>query len=241
MKPGVYDLDFESYSSLKALNRGTIERLGITPAHAYHHMHKPQGKPTKALKMGIALHSLILEMKPAEVKLTELETDIVDNMVRALNSYVPCQKALDNSEKEKTLVWEDAETGQLCKARLDAYKIADETIYDIKSCSNIQKFSYELFVRKYHWQAAFYLQGAQALGLPLKKFKFICVENKPIFGCRVFSLTPEAMALGAHQISPLIQKFQECSKADQWPGYPEEEFEVRVPSTEIGDVLEMEE
>jgi hypothetical protein len=241
VKTGIFDYDYETYAGLKAVNRSTLALLALTPAHAKAQEETSLKKQTKALKMGIALHSLVLENKTDDrVKLTELEKTTVEGMATASRDSKAFQGALSGAVVETSLVWQDVETGVYCKARPDALRFDQKTIYDLKSCSSITKFRYDVWSYRYHLQAAFYLMGCKALGLDVQHFKFLAVENKPIWGTKVFALSPAAISLGTYQLQNLLRLYAACQEAGHWPGYGEDEEVIEVPATEMTTITEME-
>lgn len=242
MKPGIHRLDFDSYTALKAVNRSTLGFMALTPAHAKAHMETPLKKPSKALKQGIALHAIALEGRHDHgVKLTELESQTVDGMTRAVAENQQFQEIIKGSQVELSLVWQDKATGVWCKARPDMVRSDTHTIYDLKSCSSIPRFRSDVWLYRYHLQAAFYLMGAKAVGMDIRHFKFLAVESKPIYGTRTYSLSPGAIDLGMFQMQNLLKLYATCEANDHWPGYSSDEEEIAVPATEMSDVLSMEE
>lgn len=242
MREGIFRLDFEAYTALKAVNRSTLAFMGVTPAHAKAHMETPLKKPTKALKQGIALHSIALEgNRDHGIKLTDLEAETVEGMIRAVAENRQFQEIIKGSQVELSIVWQDKATGVWCKARPDMVRSDTHTIYDLKSCASIPRFSGDVWAYRYHLQAAFYLMGAKAVGMDMRHFKFLAVENKPIYGTRAYSLSPGAIDLGMFQLQNLLKLYAACEANDHWPGYSSDEEEIAVPATEIQNFIGMEE
>jgi hypothetical protein len=65
MEPGIYyDLTFDQYKSIEAINKSSLDYLEWSPKHLYLKCLDPERKsdePTPAMKLGSALHSMILE------------------------------------------------------------------------------------------------------------------------------------------------------------------------------------
>lgn len=134
-------------------------------------------------------------------------------------------------QRELTLVWEDASTGLMCKARIDialfrtssysqAYYLADvkKTISsnEFKFISSVEKFGY-------HIQAAHYMAGAEALGMLEDEADFIHVtfeqEAPHLIGC--FKIGKSALEAGRQELRKGMEIYKRCKEANEWPGYPD--------------------
>ena len=60
-EPGVYDLSNEDYHEQNALNKSGIVQLAKSPAHFHEWYHAANEEPTKAMVIGTAIHTAILE------------------------------------------------------------------------------------------------------------------------------------------------------------------------------------
>lgn len=235
--PGVYlDKPFEWYEAIPAVNRRKLTLLALSPAHVKWAEANPEKKQSKALKVGIATHSRVLERKKEDVTLTALEEELVTRVQQSVLAHKKATAALSGAACEVTLVWQDPETHLLCKARPDAMRSDLKTIYDLKTCNAIPDFALDIFKKGYHQQAAWYLQGAQTLGLDIRHFKFIAVEKKPIYGCRIYDLSPAGIDLGTFANHDLLRRYKSCVLTGKWPGYPEEEELVQVPSFKMTEL-----
>jgi hypothetical protein len=134
---------------------------------------------------------------------------------------------------ELTLLWRDAETEQLCKARHDRHSpvIAGGAIVDVKSTidARLNPFERSIFAHGYHRQGAFYLEGAEALELPAQHFVIIAVEKDPPYAVAVYRLTEGALEAGAQQIRQLLRRYAACMATDTWPAYSDDVTDIALP------------
>lgn len=138
-----------------------------------------------------------------------------------------------DGRNELTLVWRDAETELLCKARHDRHSpaIAGGAIVDVKSTTDarLSPFEKSIFIHGYHRQGALYLEGAAALDLPARHFVIIAVEKDPPYAVAVYRLTEGALEAGQEQIRQLLRRYAECMATNSWPAYPEEVTDIALP------------
>jgi hypothetical protein len=60
-KPGIYELSNEEYHNQEALNKSGLVQLAKSPAHYMEWDHAPAEEPTKAMLLGTATHTAVLE------------------------------------------------------------------------------------------------------------------------------------------------------------------------------------
>ena len=94
----------------------------------------PYQKPETAFRLGGAFHELLLEPEKFRTEACEgLNISLLYRMHRTVVGNQYCKSLLDNSEKEKVILWEEPTTGVRCKSKLDV--IRDTTIVDFKTTS----------------------------------------------------------------------------------------------------------
>ena len=134
---------------------------------------------------------------------------------------------------ELSLVWEDEETGVLCKARWDRHspEIAGGAIVDLKTTKDAspREFTRAIYNFGYHRQAAMYLMGAKALSLPVRHYSIIAVEKVPPFGVAVYRITEGTVDASEDQVKALLRRYAECKEKDEFPDYPDEVRDISVP------------
>src|SRR5581483_278000 len=141
---------------------------------------------------------------------------------------------------ELSMVWADAESAVLCKARPDglALGFADGVMVDIKSTRDARERPFERAIEEhgYHRQGAFYLTGAAVHQLAVSQFVNIAVEKEPPYANVVYCLKPDAIALGRRQLARLLATYRECMEREVFPGYPARVVDIGVPAWALAEL-----
>lgn len=105
-----------------------------------------------------------------------------------------------------------------CRARPDI--IGDGVIVDLKTTGDCTReaFSREIWKQRYHNQAAFYIDGANAVGLPVKGFLFVAVETKPPYLCAYYYASPTMIEWGRIENQRDLATYKKCVESGNWPG-----------------------
>jgi hypothetical protein len=152
----------------------------------------------------------------------------------AVNRHASASRLLSGAgDVELSLVWEQDGLDVLCKGRLDRLSpgIAGGAIVDIKTTRDAspREFERAIFTHGYHRQAAFYLDGARAHGIPAKHFVIIAVEKEPPYAVAVYRVSEGAIDAGQEQLRVLLAKYAECEQKDEWPAYPDVVRDIALP------------
>jgi len=247
--PAVYHRwDCCSHSRLKALERSAM--------HCKHAIENPPG--SAALVFGEALHLAVFEPdrfdnvvtigptktraskawreaqaeKPNHIFLTACECARLRAIVEAISAHPKLWPVMSpEADREVSLVWQDVESGLMCKGRTDLVDWKHKLILDLKTCRDAspRAFSKSIFDFAYHRQGAMYLDGWQALGKELEHFAIVAVEKEPPHGVALYWLEPEALTQGRAELSELKQTYAECLRTGKWPGYPARFERIGLP------------
>jgi hypothetical protein len=137
-------------------------------------------------------------------------------------------------EVELSVLWDDKDSGALCKARWDRHspELAGGTIVDLKTTTDASPLAFErtIFKYGYHRQGALYLMSAKARKLPARHYTIIAVEKEPPSGVGIYRLTEGAIQGGEDQVRPLLRRYHECVTNDEWPCYPDEVRDISLPA-----------
>ena len=176
----------------------------------------------------------ILEASFAERGLYAVKQEAFGRAQRMRDSLFanPIAKSiLDDGSPEVTLLWRDREFQVPKKARVDWLPEAHEIMPDIKTIAaagwedtmrSVAKFGYRL-------QAAHYLEGAAAVGLPHKIFALFFVESDPPHGVRLVHFDPRDVQEGAARLRAATRQYAEAVASGRWPGYPVEIERIDLP------------
>lgn len=230
------DLPSDDYFALDAVSCSLLKRMEC-PCKAF--ISKP---PTPAMALGTAVHAMVLEPEKNliavapeinrrtkagkeewakfqegnkdKIVITAEVAEKAKGMADSVMSHAVARDLFTNGNAEQTVTWTDVRTGEKCKARLDWWR-NDNVVVDLKTASNAHpgafaKASYDL---KYHWQDAFYTEGAQA-----DNFIFVVVESEEPYVCEVYQLTTEAKQLGKFEIEAALDTYHACRMFDDFTG-----------------------
>lgn len=119
-----------------------------------------------------------------------------------------------------------------CKLKVDGIRRTWDSAFDLKTCESAapEDFMRSIGTFGYHRQAAFYLDGLEAVGIKLKHFIFIAVEKEPPFGTAVYRLSSDAIELGRDQNARLMHTYASCERTGFWHGYDATFNEISVPN-----------
>lgn len=189
---------------------------------------------TKAVKE--AREALAAEHPAATVlKPEDYDTCIA---VRGAIAAHPKARQLLTGDAEQSAFWTDEATGLLCRGRFDLLGHKTRTIVDLKTTKSAARddFSRSIWAYGYFLQAAFYLDGAKALGLPFEHFAFVAVEKTPPYGIALYEMSMAAIDDGRKLIRPLLETYARCLETGEWPGYSDDVTVIDVPAWAPGQI-----
>lgn len=112
---------------------------------------------------------------------------------------------------ETSFYWIDTDTGVLCKCRTDGIA-PGIAVVDLKTCldASTQKIERDAYNYAYHIQAAFYLDGVNAvLGTDYSLFAFLFVEKAPPWGVNVVIYDQAAIRKGRDDYKHTLEHYAE--------------------------------
>lgn len=134
---------------------------------------------------------------------------------------------------EASMLWEDPETGEACKLRLDRYSMlgGDTGIIDIKSARDASPgaFQRSAYNYRYHEQAGMYLDGVTVLRGVNARFFWIVIEKDPV-AVVVYEPDVSMLEQGYQDYRRHLRMWHECRKTNRWPGYPETIQPIELPA-----------
>ena len=263
MNPGIYDhLSNADYHAALGISKSGLDLIDRSPAHyAARYRDGVESPPTPAMVFGTAFHMAVLE--PAKFAesyvigpntkrgtkawnafesanlgkeiLKQEDYDKILRMADAVHGHLFARTLLTDGRAERSVFWNDPETGVLCRIRPDWQRV-DGTLVDLKTTTDARQYAFEKAVAnfRYHVQAAFYADGIQAAALSLGDAKgldfcFIAVEKDPPHVVAVYMASAEMVHAGRRQYRENLQRYAECLQKKDWPGYPEEVQIINLP------------
>lgn len=124
-----------------------------------------------------------------------------------------------STQFEIPLIWQDEESGVMCKGRLDA--ITSNYVIDYKTTTDASTnaFKREALRYGYDLQAAMYMEAARANRYNPKGFVFIAQEKDPPYMINILHASDAFLDRGAWIMRDLLAKYKECRDKNDWPGY----------------------
>lgn len=123
---------------------------------------------------------------------------------------------------ELSCLW--ATSDQLCRLRMDKWVTGHRLIVDLKTTHDPvgRVFKRTVLTYRYHCSAAWYLQGASALGLEPWDYIFVVVEAKPPHDVACYRLPDALIEHAATLLARDFERWLECQAAGMWPGYSDQ-------------------
>lgn len=245
--PGLHGTSLDEYLAIDAVSASQLFKLSYRSPW---HVRYGERKETEAMGLGSLLHAMVLEPetvggnfyrfegdKRSNAKKDEWDTaegggltvvrakawDEIRTQADEIRSR--CAKLISRGTHfEQTMIWEDPKTGLLCKGRLDM--ATDTGLVDFKRSRNGHPQAFVGACRRYghHWQAAWYLRGARALGLPAQTWTWVvCEDGGPI---TEYETTPGAVLVFETEINSALERYADCVRSNHWPAYEAEELDL---------------
>ena len=265
-EPGIYaDIPNETYHAWPGVSKSMLDKIRETPAHLKDYMDDPVHIQTPPLLLGSATHTSVLlpekfadeyivmpdidgrtaearafrvaAKKKGKTPLSHIDGRWIKAISARVRDTVFFKRCMNRQPLiENSIVWEMDD--YLCRARPDM--IADDMVIDLKttiqSCNN---FHNEIFRRRYHWQAYWYLKGCENVGIDCHTFMIIAAHKQRPFLVSLHEITreSEAYAVAAEECEAAFDTYKTCMRSGVWPGYPSEPIPVQVPSSRQQEVL----
>lgn len=137
---------------------------------------------------------------------------------------------------EQSVYWVDKVTGELCRCRPDKW-LDNGVIADLKTTDDASPdvFGKSIANWGYDVQDAFYQDGCEAAGRPVKAFLFVAVEKTACVvdgvakGVAVYRLDDISREVGRAKYRADLATYAECKRTGNWPCYGEKIQEISVP------------
>jgi exodeoxyribonuclease VIII len=128
-------------------------------------------------------------------------------------------KLLSNLDNEVTIQWTH-KNGLPGKGRID-HMSRGYGIIDLKTCRDASPLGFGRSAASlgYHCQAAYYVDGYEAMTGVRLPYTILAVENRAPFAAALYTVTPDHLELGRSIYLPLLDRVKECQERGEWPAY----------------------
>lgn len=261
---GIYDnIPIDDYHAMEGLSSTGVSLMLDCPKRYWHAYINPdrQKLDTKALRMGQAVHQIVLEPDLFRQNFYVLNED-VDLRTKAGKAIY--ESALEKAEGrtvlkkneieeimeislavkkhmiwsrvgkgliEHTLLWNLPPFGIRLKSRPDFHN--DNVIIDLKTTNSIKTFQRSMWNMGYYRQAAMQIDGLQALTGEKRHFAFFVVEKTAPYLTACFTLDEDSIEQGRREVKRAAELYQECLTNNDWPGYAETFQLLKLPAFAI--------
>lgn len=236
----------EAYHAYEGISNSGLNHVARSPAH---YRYAPPYKSTRAMEIGTAFHTALLEperyeseymtvtgcndRRLAEYKgaakvygndktLTESEGAGCVIMAEAIRANTAARELLEKEGyAEISAFIEDPETGVLMRCRYD-WLTVDGYAMDLKKTQDAREhaFSRAMFNYRYHCQAAMYRHIYELItGKPLENYQFLAVEETPPCSNVLYDVDPIAVEIGHKQYRQSLLDYAVAKESGDWVTY----------------------
>jgi hypothetical protein len=163
-----------------------------------------------------------------------IQSELEDAMgaAQAVRNDAAARAELEDCDYQLQAQWEMY--GLPCSAGIkgerggfDAYSKRRKHMVDLKITSTVKpdelmRHAFRMF---WHCQAAWYVDGARAAGMPCDTFALICASANAPHLVTVLELGEDVLQMGRKMIRLWVEKLKSCEATDEWPGY----VQTRIP------------
>ncbi len=242
----------EKYHAVDALSKSMMTKILKSPAHYKAALDEHQ-EPSKAMQLGTAIHTAVLEphlysqvvavippdidhrtkegkqwkeQHKSRIHLTHAEDIDVQGVANSVRRHPFWDIINCEHSIEASVFAEDAETQIPLKARPDLWIKEPAILVDVKTTDDAspEAFSRTISTFGYHIQAAHYLAMTGA-----ESFIFVAVERKAPYAVGIYRLDAEWLQAGENLRRKAISTLHECRALDSWPAYPTTTITLSCP------------
>jgi hypothetical protein len=164
------------------------------------------------------------QIKAGKTVLDSDDIEAIKAIAESLQSDPLVSLGLLNGEIERSLIWQDKETGIWLKSRPDALPVNADIVADLKTTDRADPVSVRRTILDYgyHMQLALVGMGMkELLGRTLGNddHVLVFVEKKAPFCVNVKPVDIEWIAAGRMQIRRALRTFADCLSKGEWPGW----------------------
>ena len=242
----IKDMPNEVYHAHESISKSGLDLILRSPAH---YRFRERSEPTRAMQLGTASHTAILEparftneyallkevkdrraseykqaveTHGAERVLVAGEADAVVGMQESvLSNKLVMSWLCHGGQAELSVFALDPETGVTVRIRPD-FLTPGGSILDLKTTTDARPdaFSKSILNYNYHMQAAFYMDVYKwATGESADSFRFIAVEKDLPHATMMYRLDDTALSEGRKLYRQALNTYADCLERDEWQDY----------------------
>lgn len=247
-------LSFTDYALIDAVNASKLEPFMRSPAHAREEMLHPSEdtkatalghafhtfllepnrfhaeyvvppKVDRRFKAGKETWAAFEAENPGKLAISAAELESYEGMAESILAHDFARELLSGPGLiEVTIIWRDAATGLLCKARLD--RVARHPsgwtfVTDLKTARDAEEraFARQASQLGYFRQIAWYRDGLNLLRPQPRRCVFIAVEKERPYAVACHEVDDRGLEQAARENRAHLDQFKQCEDSGVWPGY----------------------
>lgn len=159
------------------------------------------------------------------------DMETIRGMSRALSAHPLIQSGILQGDIERSLIWQDKDTGVWLKSRPDVLPVSDGVVVDLKTCAEASPEAVQRSILNHGYA----LQGAltgralkRVLGIDMTAFVLVFVEKAAPYAVSVVEIDQDWIGFAGRQVQRAIDRFARCVETGHWPAY-EDERVVMMP------------
>lgn len=171
-------------------------------------------------KEGKALIAALEELADGKMLISHNWHERLKGMVASAIKHKAVRAMLAQGEAEMAFLWEDPETGILCKIKSDWYQ-PGLAIWDAKSAVDASRSGFSRACGKYsyHLSAAMYQAGVAAITGERLPWRFVAVEKEYPYACAVYTASEAFLRKGQRDLRKALEILKACRISEFYPGY----------------------
>ena len=179
-------------------------------------------KIDRRTKEGKVLYAQFLESSKGKLVVDERTFELASYMATNVIEQEISASALKGCVIERSILWQDEESGLNFKCRPDAYNPANGLVVDLKTTKDACYRGMQSSSVKYGYflQAAMIREALIHHGLKFTKYVLLCVENTEPYVCAPFIIDDSALDSGLSEFSFLKRKLATCLHEQQFNHHP---------------------
>lgn len=210
----------EEKKSSPAMSIGSAVHCLVLEPHNFSSAFSVCTKVDGRSKEGRKYNESFRKLSAGKIILNEEEYKIALNISESILKHPRASSFLaGNISVEKSLFWEDKDSGLVCKARPDLWNKDFNLVCEIKTTRNASEeyFSRVAIEENYHIQAAMQIDAIKAIkGNEIEYFTFIAAPNEPPYMPYVYNMPLEVIEIGRREYKQALMIIKICHEREKW-------------------------
>lgn len=163
--------------------------------------------------------------------MTAKDYELAKAYSEAVCSHPKVKQILEIGMFERTVFWNDPDTGILLKCKPDCVT-PDGILFDLKTTTSANPYIWGANAIKlgYDLSAAMYIDGCNAAGMGANTMYFIALEKSAPYEIAIRHFDSYCIDMGRQKYKHALKILKECRENGVFPAYPDESETVIIPT-----------